>query len=71
MGLKFRFILVASVALSVPAVAKDANYPKAEAQALDLAQKAIAIRSVRGGQPHGRCGKAVRRCVDCGRLERF
>ncbi|MDT0508346.1 M20/M25/M40 family metallo-hydrolase [Novosphingobium sp. MMS21-SN21R] len=48
MGLKFRFILVASVALSVPAVAKDANYPKAEAQTLDLAQKAIAIRSVRG-----------------------
>ncbi|MFM6831314.1 MAG: M20/M25/M40 family metallo-hydrolase [Novosphingobium sp.] len=48
MGLKFRIALAASVAVSVPAVAKDNSYPKAEAQTLDLAQKAIAIRSVRG-----------------------
>ncbi len=48
MGLKFRIALAASVVLSVPANAKDAGYPKAEAQTLDLAQKAIAIRSVRG-----------------------
>lgn len=48
MGLKFRIALAASVAVSVPAIAKDASYPKAEAQTLDLEQKAIAIRSVRG-----------------------
>ncbi|MES2301503.1 MAG: M20/M25/M40 family metallo-hydrolase [Pseudomonadota bacterium] len=48
MGLKFRIALAASVAVSVPAIAKDNSYPKAEAQTLDLAQKAIAIRSVRG-----------------------
>lgn len=45
---KFRIALAASVALSMPAVAKEVAYPKAEAQVLDLSQKAIAIRSVRG-----------------------
>lgn len=48
MAMKLRIALAASVALSMPAVAKEAAYPKAEAQVLDLAQKAIAIRSVRG-----------------------
>lgn len=45
---KFRIALAASVALSMPAAAKEVSYPKAEAQVLDLSQKAIAIRSVRG-----------------------
>lgn len=45
---KFRIVLAASIACSMPAVAKEAAYPKAEAQVLDLSQKAIAIRSVRG-----------------------
>ncbi len=48
MGLKFCIVLAATVALSAPAAAKQAGNPKAEAQTLDLAQKAIAIRSVRG-----------------------
>lgn len=48
MAVKLRIALAASVALSMPAVAKEAAYPKAETQVLDLAQKAIAIRSVRG-----------------------
>ncbi|MGE8132340.1 M20/M25/M40 family metallo-hydrolase [Novosphingobium subterraneum] len=45
---KFRIVLAASIACSMPAVAKEPTYPKAEAQVLDLSQKAIAIRSVRG-----------------------
>ncbi|MGV3512795.1 MAG: M20/M25/M40 family metallo-hydrolase [Novosphingobium sp.] len=45
---KIRIALAASVALSMPAFAKEVSYPKAEAQVLDLSQKAIAIRSVRG-----------------------
>lgn len=45
---KLAVFLMASVALAVPAMARDVSYPKAEAQVLDLAQKAIAIRSVRG-----------------------
>lgn len=40
--------LLCGSALSAEALAKDASYPAAEAQTLDLAQKAIAIRSVRG-----------------------
>ncbi|MBB4613533.1 M20/M25/M40 family metallo-hydrolase [Novosphingobium taihuense] len=48
MATKFRIALAATVALSMPAAAKEAAYPKAEAQVLDLAQKAISIRSVRG-----------------------
>lgn len=45
---KFRVVLAASLACSMPATAKEAAYSKAEAQVLDLSQKAIAIRSVRG-----------------------
>lgn len=45
---KLAVFLMTSVALAVPAMARDVSYPKAEAQVLDLAQKAIAIRSVRG-----------------------
>jgi carboxypeptidase PM20D1 len=45
---KFRIVLAASVALSMQVAAKEVSYPKAEAQVLELAQKAIAIRSVRG-----------------------
>lgn len=45
---KLAVFLMTSVALAVPATARDVSYPKAEAQVLDLAQKAIAIRSVRG-----------------------
>lgn len=45
---KFRAVLAASLACSMPATAKEAAYSKAEAQVLDLSQKAIAIRSVRG-----------------------
>ncbi|MEL0250471.1 MAG: hypothetical protein VW935_00760, partial [Novosphingobium sp.] len=50
MTLKSFFCLSLSCgsALSVQVAAKDAGYPSAEAQTLDLAQKAIAIRSVRG-----------------------
>lgn len=45
---KFRVVFAASLACSMPATAKEAAYSKAEAQVLDLSQKAIAIRSVRG-----------------------
>ena len=45
---KFRVVLAASLACSMPATAKEAAYSKAEAQVLDLSQKAIAIQSVRG-----------------------
>jgi acetylornithine deacetylase/succinyl-diaminopimelate desuccinylase-like protein len=48
MAMTFRIVLAASVAFSLPAAAKEVSYPKAEAQVLDLAQKAIALRSVRG-----------------------
>lgn len=48
MAMTFRIALAASVAFSLPAAAKEVSYPKVEAQVLDLAQKAIAIRSVRG-----------------------
>lgn len=44
----FHLSIVSSLALVGAASAKDAAYPQAEAQTLDLAQKAIAIRSVRG-----------------------
>lgn len=48
MAMTSRIVLAASVAFSLPAAAKEVSYPKAEAQVLDLAQKAIALRSVRG-----------------------
>ncbi len=46
-----------ALALSVPAAAKPASHPAAEAQTLELAKELIAIRSVRG--PGNRTGDAL------------